>query len=130
MDYKKLYANYYGISWNTEEFDIHHINGNREDNNIRNLILLPKELHQRLHRALYRLMTSLKGAEEIKVETLSVECLTFNGAAIVCDSLYDYLDELESCQNWGALKSAGYNLPCGEHIDTITLDTRFIVWNA
>ncbi len=47
-NYRKLYAEYYGISIN-DGYHIHHINRNRNDNRIENLILLPCEVHSKLH---------------------------------------------------------------------------------
>ena len=40
---------YYGINDPGEEYDVHHIDFNRENNDIRNLILLPKKLHHQYH---------------------------------------------------------------------------------
>lgn len=48
MNYRKLYAKHYGITI-PPEYDVHHIDFNRNNNDIKNLILLPKELHQRIH---------------------------------------------------------------------------------
>lgn len=48
MNYRKLYAKHYGIKI-PPEYDIHHIDFNRENNDIKNLILLPKSLHHKLH---------------------------------------------------------------------------------
>ena len=48
MDYRRLYENHYGITI-PPEYDIHHIDFNHENNDINNLILLPKSLHQRIH---------------------------------------------------------------------------------
>lgn len=47
-DYNKLYKNYYNIGFG-EEYVIHHIDENRKNNNISNLILLPRELHAEYH---------------------------------------------------------------------------------
>lgn len=46
--YKKFYEEYYGIEI-PSGFDIHHIDGNRENNNIENLLMLPSDLHHRYH---------------------------------------------------------------------------------
>lgn len=48
MNYRRLYENHYGITI-PPEYDIHHIDFNRENNEIENLLLIPKELHKRLH---------------------------------------------------------------------------------
>lgn len=49
-DYRRFYAKFFDITI-PPEFDIHHIDFNRENNDIKNLILLPKELHEHLHSA-------------------------------------------------------------------------------
>lgn len=48
MDYRRLYENHYGITI-PPEYDIHHIDFNMDNNNIENLLLLPKDLHRKLH---------------------------------------------------------------------------------
>jgi hypothetical protein len=47
-DYRKLYEQTYGITI-PHDFDIHHIDFNHNNNDISNLVALPKELHNRLH---------------------------------------------------------------------------------
>lgn len=57
-NYKKILSDALGgIRWDTKEYAVHHINHNREDNRVNNLILLPKKLHSRYH-ALLNLATS------------------------------------------------------------------------
>lgn len=48
MDYRRLYERHYGIKI-PPEYDVHHIDFNRDNNNIDNLLLLPKSLHKKLH---------------------------------------------------------------------------------
>ena len=47
-NYRRYYANYFNIVI-PQDYVIHHIDHNRDNNNIENLILLPKDLHQQLH---------------------------------------------------------------------------------
>ena len=49
MDYRRKYKTYFKIQFG-KEYDIHHIDFNHENNDIDNLLLLPKDLHQRLHK--------------------------------------------------------------------------------
>jgi hypothetical protein len=37
------------MKWDTKCFVVHHINHNRDDNNIYNLVLIPKKLHKKYH---------------------------------------------------------------------------------
>ena len=50
MNYRKLYKEHYCIEFGPE-YAIHHIDGDRENNDISNLILLPESLHKRWHNA-------------------------------------------------------------------------------
>lgn len=47
-DYRKKYKRYYGIEFG-REYVIHHIDGNHDNNDISNLLLLPAKLHSRYH---------------------------------------------------------------------------------
>lgn len=49
MNYRKLYEKHYGIKI-PPEYDVHHIDFDHHNNDINNLLLLPRELHQRLHK--------------------------------------------------------------------------------
>lgn len=48
FNYRKYYKEYYGIDFGSE-YDIHHIDFDRNNNDIKNLILLPKKLHNKYH---------------------------------------------------------------------------------
>lgn len=50
MNYRRLYEKHYGIKI-PPEYDVHHIDFNHDNDEIENLILLPKKLHQRLHKS-------------------------------------------------------------------------------
>ena len=47
-NYKKLYEKHHNIKVQ-KGYDIHHIDGNRENNKISNLICLPRKFHKSLH---------------------------------------------------------------------------------
>ena len=47
-NYRLKYKRYYGIEFDSNH-DIHHIDGNHKNNDISNLLLLPKDLHQKYH---------------------------------------------------------------------------------
>lgn len=47
-NYRQIYKDYYGIDFGNE-YAIHHIDHNHANNDIRNLILLPKSVHSRYH---------------------------------------------------------------------------------
>lgn len=50
VNYKRTLSEALGnLTWNTKYFVVHHINHNRNDNNIYNLVLIPKKLHKKYH---------------------------------------------------------------------------------
>ena len=53
MNYRKKYEDYCNIKI-PNGYEIHHIDFNRENNDIMNLVLLPKELHNEYHTKLQR----------------------------------------------------------------------------
>ena len=58
-DYKNILSNALGgITWSRKDFVVHHVNHNREDNNINNLLLLPRKLHAKYHFLLRHVQTS------------------------------------------------------------------------
>ncbi len=62
-DHKKKYEEYFGLKL-SELFDVHHIDGNRGNNDIDNLLALPKGTHQKYHE-LKLVIDSLKIQTEI-----------------------------------------------------------------
>jgi len=48
MNYRKYYSDYYGIKIDSS-YAIHHIDFDRNNNNINNLLLLPRKLHSKYH---------------------------------------------------------------------------------
>lgn len=48
MDYRSIYEKATGVVLPLS-FDVHHIDGNRDNNDIMNLVALPKELHHQYH---------------------------------------------------------------------------------
>lgn len=47
-NYRRYYSEYYGVQFD-DSYAIHHIDFDRTNNNIDNLILLPKALHSKYH---------------------------------------------------------------------------------
>lgn len=48
MNYRKKYKQHYGIDFSSD-YVVHHIDLDRSNNEIKNLLLLPKKLHARYH---------------------------------------------------------------------------------
>lgn len=64
-DYRKIYADYYGIKWDTKKYDVHHLDFNRKNNDAENLVLLPNKLHHQFHRSLTIIKSEIKKASDI-----------------------------------------------------------------
>lgn len=125
--YKKLYAEYYGITWDPKEMEVHHIDCNRENNDIFNLILLPKKMHHLLHKRLREVvrMGCYFPTTEGLVKEISREGLIV-GLNLAGDTIEKYLEVLYACSNWCLLKRVGYHTPAGEHIAHITPTTYIL----
>lgn len=66
-DYRKLYKEHYGIDFGSE-YVIHHIDENRNNNDISNLILIPSTLHSQFHGVMQELRHAGSGASiDLKV---------------------------------------------------------------
>ena len=61
---KKIYADYFKIQVK-EGYHIHHIDFNPENNDIENLLLLPDDLHRRLHEVKNRYGALLEGQKNL-----------------------------------------------------------------
>lgn len=103
MNYRKFYKNYYGISFG-KEYDIHHIDGNTENNNIKNLVLLPAQLHKRYHALLNVFSEPICGivgrfgrAFDFSVNS---DCMF----AAVSDGLSNLANVCAECQQWYLFK--------------------------
>lgn len=66
VDYRQLYKDHYGIEFGPE-MAVHHIDFNRDNNSIDNLLLLPNKLHAKYHVA-YQMLTGINGVLSINNE--------------------------------------------------------------
>lgn len=121
-DYKKLYAERFGITWDSD-MEIHHIDRNRQNNDISNLILLPGYLHRELHHCLNEAVFMM-GQETTGdfVEGVMDRILNY-GKSYDQQVLLNLSYVLSQCKKWGLLKSISYEYPNGDPIGHITKDT-------
>ena len=121
-DYKKLYAQTYGITWDAD-LEIHHIDRNRQNNDISNLILLPGYLHHELHICLNEaVFMSVQGTTGDIIERMMAR--VFNYGNSYDQRVFLRLSYvLSECKRWGLLKSVSYKYPDGSPIEHITKDT-------
>lgn len=97
MHYRKFFEEYYEIEI-PEGFEIHHADCNRENNDINNLVMLPKDLHRKYHKLLmknYWLLnkdqTSITIDATINGDMMNMEKMNF------IESLIDIMAE---CEKW------------------------------
>lgn len=111
-NYTKYYAEYFKIEWDKKMYEVHHIDQNRENNNIDNLILLPKKLHRELHAVLnFNIRTCFIEPDSFsgQVERYMWDVLNGNGNWIIDVALANLMDVMLKCREWGFLKNMHYN---------------------
>lgn len=64
MHYRKIYEN--KVSILPKDFEVHHLDCNRENNDIYNLVHLPKKIHSKLHSIKNRYDKSITSINEYK----------------------------------------------------------------
>lgn len=82
-NYRVKYKRYYGIDFD-KKYVIHHIDENRENNDIKNLLLLPLELHSKYHT--YKNEFNLVAKDGLCFE------LSYSGSSMLSMQLH-YLDD-------------------------------------
>lgn len=125
MDYRAKYAEYYQIEIG-KDMDVHHIDGDRTNNNIDNLLLLPKDIHQRMHKSNFYVEAMEESARKIARRAYRLAC---------CYGAHSYEMKIwEECSEvfyllsiWGFLKSVGYVKPSGEKLNYVDKDASWIV---
>lgn len=91
-NYREKYKAYYGIDFD-ENFDVHHIDLDRGNNDIDNLILLPKFLHEQYHKCL----TEISGITDIsKLKIINVK----NGCQFEHDALLRFCYVMSEIDVW------------------------------
>lgn len=96
-DYRREFKKYYNLEL-SEEYDIHHIDLNHENNDMNNLMILPKILHIKYH----SLLNDLRISKPIKLITLD---LKIHGNQINLNSynlqiIKDLINVLDECAKW------------------------------
>lgn len=108
--HKSAYRREMKIRWDGTMFEIHHINGDHEDNAIDNLILLPGYLHRRLHSVLRR--SRFNWDETIKSYVLSAYNQGNNGEYLATlDWFFLYSQIVRELAFWGEMKAQKYRSP-------------------
>ena len=91
--YRIIYEETYGVKL-PKDFDVHHIDGNRSNNDPDNLIAIPRKLHQELHVAKNNYDLNIQGfsSESLKLRTNEMSSQIFLETAIK-----SYIAIIEKC---------------------------------
>lgn len=95
VDYRQLYKDHYGIEFG-DDMVVHHIDFDRTNNNIDNLLLMPKELHAKYHWHI----SSLGGAGTGNIDS----DMRISGNTYRISSLRGLADALEGTMEWLRVK--------------------------
>ena len=102
-NYRQNLFDYYGLSAaGRENLVVHHIDMNRKNRSISNLLLLPNNLHRRYHRVLRQLGCNSEGMIDTKV--YSNKANQFKNPEKAIRFLKDYLKIREEMEIWFVLK--------------------------
>lgn len=97
-DYRRLYKKYYGINIGPN-MTIHHIDGNHDNNDISNLLMLPRELHAAYHYYLDKAWLIGKGSFSIDPKLSGSIALSYNNQI-----LRGLVETMEKCEEWVRFK--------------------------
>lgn len=100
MDYRRYYKQRYGIEFGSD-YEIHHIDMNRSNNDIKNLILLPKELHHKIHKTMMEY--PLMGTDSFTMFTFT-SCSNQLICSFFADALRAAAEIYKECQYWASCK--------------------------
>lgn len=97
VNYRKIYKDHYNIDFNSE-YVIHHIDFDRNNNDISNLLLLPKELHRRYHELLQALdwLHWDTGVITLKSKINQFRLLPYASTNALIEFVYVYVE----CMGW------------------------------
>ena len=126
VDYKKVYEDAFGIKWDRRLYEVHHLDHNRENNNIDNLLLIPKQLHRQLHLAEAQYaMTPYYGESTYLSVIRKIEAGCVCGGHPLLSGLSMFVDVCNKLSFWGCMKSIRYMNPdCSEIVKIEG------IWNA
>ena len=95
-DYRSYYKEYFNIDFG-KEFDVHHIDCNRDNNDIKNLLLLPKKLHVTYH--------TLKNEIALLEVPKKITGNKVSNSNIAIASFLEFFNVLDECNKWFDYKS-------------------------
>lgn len=110
-NYRQYYKEYYGIDFG-KEFAVHHIDMNRDNNEISNLLLIPSSTHNKFHLSSYIYDSGCKAINP-NLKGINASCLNYE-----IEMLKVYLDSIIIIQEWLGYREMNYRMV---QIEGITL---------
>lgn len=107
-DYVKYYENFFGIKWDRKKYEVHHIDHNRENNDISNLILLPKKVHRNLHTSQSFYLAFDKDLSLAELMRKIEKANAFGVPDFTGEAFIDFIKASEEMKEWGRLKYIKY----------------------
>lgn len=95
--YREFYEEQVGKKYDSVSFAIHHINANRKDNRIENLVALPKRLHARYH--FYKRLKGMRCEYDMIGNSLEDNYAQELGEKIIKD-YQEFYKTLHECAKW------------------------------
>lgn len=102
-NYRQYYKEYYGIEFG-EDYSVHHIDMNRDNNDISNLLLIPKEVHENFHKSAYSYEYGIKSINP-NLKHICTCCLNPE-----IEMLDIYIDAVIEIQKWIGYKDTNYRV--------------------
>lgn len=100
MNYREKFKKYYNIDF-SKEYEIHHIDLNHDNDDISNLMILPKELHSAYHRCVEEAKRYSKIQDKYNI---SFDCRIFGNQlcsnCLQLESSYNLINVLYECSKW------------------------------
>lgn len=115
-NYRKIYSEHYGIVIE-KGYVIHHMDGNRENNKVSNLLLLPSKLHSKYH--------FYKNIIESWDKNTNLECLFPN--VYMMNALEEFCETCQDCFWYLRMK---YSLDSGVDPEYFGLQRRIDCGNT
>ena len=92
--YASRYMRMFGIDICNSDMHIHHLDHDRNNNELNNLVAVPKKLHEEYH----RLHSEMK-FHDFKIPSLMCGCHV-NGNSYLLGIATEYIDVLNECMGW------------------------------
>ena len=95
MQYRTMFKKYYGINF-SEDYDVHHIDLNHSNDDIENLMLIPKELHHKYH----KYMNAVDGGNITKSFNAKICGNMVNSNSYTLEMIRQLIEVIEECNKW------------------------------